>query len=375
MPRHTKSKTGRKTHRKRKTTHRVGRFSVPQMPKKYRVKLVWSDDLTITSLSSWRFGLAQFWNQIPGYYAEYMKIYKMSRILSLSVRCTVINQTASTPAELVSCVLPFSDYSKTLAQVKQLPGAKQRFISGGGGLDRGSVSHSADLNSWLGINSTSIRDYQQSASEAASTLALLPDTPVLAIYAGGASTEPTLRVFLKVTYSVEFFEPEYPGSVAFKGKKPIDMTEIKEILHEESSNGTTSDYQEDNDDYDCGTQSKEKPVAIRKSPHFVYAIDEGTSEESGPSKGETRPRQGRHLLPTQQLGELDTPAISRPSSIGSRSKRDPPRRPRSPAVPPTKSSSASQQDPRASLKRSCTPKVSVIDTNFPLASSSDKQRK
>jgi len=197
------------------------------------VKLRWADDTTITSLSSWRFGLAQFWNQKPGYYDEYMKIYKMSRIVSLTVKCTVINQTANTPAEIVTVVLPFSDYSKTLAQVKQLPKAKYRFLSGSGGIDKASVSHTANLNSVLGVDSRSIRDYQQSASEAASTLALLPDTPILALYVGGASTEPTLRVFIEVMYNVEFFLPEFPGSVALRAeqdksqpKYPIDRTGI-----------------------------------------------------------------------------------------------------------------------------------------------------
>ncbi len=196
------------------------------MPKAYRVKLTWADDVTITALSSWRFGLAQFWNQIPGYYAEYMKIYKMSRITSVKVNVTVINTTANTPAELYTCVLPYSDYSRTLAQVKLLPGSRHRFISGSGGLDKATLTHSANLNTWLGVDSRSIRDYQQSASEAASTLALLPDTPVLAVYVGGASTEPTLRVFLKVTYDVEFFEPEYPGSVAVSGPVPADRTVV-----------------------------------------------------------------------------------------------------------------------------------------------------
>lgn len=155
-----------------------------------------------------------------------MKIYKMSRITSVKVNVTVINTTAATPAELYTCVLPYSDYSRTLAQVKLLPGARHRFISGGGGLDKATLTHSANLNTWLGVDSRSLRDYQQSASEAASTLALLPDTPVLAVYVGGASSEPTLRVFLKVTYDIEFFEPEYPGSVAVSGPVPEDRTLI-----------------------------------------------------------------------------------------------------------------------------------------------------
>jgi len=188
------------------------------------VKLRWADDVTISALSSWRFGLAQFWNQKPGFYDEYMKIYKMSRIVSLTLNCTVINTTASTPAEVVTVVLPFSDYSKTLAQVKQMPKAKYRFLSGSGGIDKVSITHTADLNKYLGVDSRSVRDYQQSASEAASTLALLPDTPILALYVGGASIEPTLRVFIEVLYSIEFFLPEYPGSVAFKGVKAKDMT-------------------------------------------------------------------------------------------------------------------------------------------------------
>jgi len=156
-----------------------------------------------------------------------MKIYKMSRIVQLKVKCTVINQTANTPAEIVLVVLPFSDYSKTLDQVKQLPKAAIRFLSGSGGIDKATLTKRANLNSYLAVDSRSIRDYQQSASEAASTLALLPDTPILALYVGGASTEPTLRVFIEVDYDIEFFEPEYPGSVALRSeyRKAIDMTD------------------------------------------------------------------------------------------------------------------------------------------------------
>jgi len=193
------------------------------------VKLRWSDDQTITTLSSWRFGLAQFWNQLPGYYTQYMTIYKMSRIVGLTVRVTVINTTANTPAEIVLCRLPFSDYSKTLAQVKQLPKCKFRFLSGSGGIDKASLAYTDSLNHAVGVDSRSIRDYQQSASEAASTLALLPDTPIIALYVGGASTEPTLRVFIEVDYHVEFFLPEYPGSLLLNktDKIPVDRTEVK----------------------------------------------------------------------------------------------------------------------------------------------------
>jgi len=229
----TKKRTHKKQHKRLKRssgrrgiTYQASALRAAPFTKDLCVQLKWSDDSTITALSSWRFGLAQFWNQLPGYYTQYMTIYKMSRILRLSVDVTVINTTANTPAEVVTCVLPYSDYSKTLAQVKQLPGHKHRFLSGSGGIDRVRLRHSANLNSWLAVDSRSLRDYQQSASEAASTLALLPDTPVLAVYVGGASTEPTLRVFITVNYHVEFFEPEYPGSVALDhGPKPVDMTD------------------------------------------------------------------------------------------------------------------------------------------------------
>jgi len=159
-----------------------------------------------------------------------MTIYKMSRIVGLTVRVTVINTTANTPAEIVLCRLPFSDYSKTLAQVKQLPKCKFRFLSGSGGIDKASLAYTDNLNHATGVDSRAIRDYQQSASEAASTLALLPDTPIIALYVGGAATEPTLRVFIEVDYHVEFFLPEYPGSLlASKNDKvPIDRTEVKE---------------------------------------------------------------------------------------------------------------------------------------------------
>lgn len=238
MPRIRKSRaTGRNPRRKRRgtntrrrITHGTRHLRAPPMTTNLLLRLRWADDQTITSVSSWRFGLAQFWNQIPGYYAEYMKIYKMSRILSVQLHVTVINQTANTPAEVIAVVLPFSDYSKTIAQVKQLPKASIKYLSGSGGIDKVSLTKRANLNSYLAVDSRSVRDYQQSASEAASTLALLPDTPILALYVGGASTEPTLRVMLTVDYDVEFFEPEYPGSVAMRtGPIPTDRTNLRDL--------------------------------------------------------------------------------------------------------------------------------------------------
>jgi len=227
---HNKNRASKRRQSGRSKRNRAGRARPPS--NSLRIKLRWSDDQTTTTLSSWRFGLAQFWNQLPGYYAEYMKIYKMSRIISLQVKCTVINTTSNTPAEVVLAVMPYSDYSKTLAQVKLLPRAAIRYLSGSGGIDKVTIQKKAALNQALSNNSRAVRDYQQSASEAASTLALLPDTPILALYVGGASAEPTLRVFIQVDYNIEFFEPEYPGSTAItkSSVKPNDMTAGDKIV-------------------------------------------------------------------------------------------------------------------------------------------------
>lgn len=157
----------------------------------------------------------------------------MSRITKVSVRVTVINTTANTPAEVVLVVLPYSDYSRTLAEVKSQPNAGIRYLSGSGGIDKVTLRKSASLNAALRMNSSAIRDYQQSASEAASTLALLPDTPVLALYVGGASTEPTLRVFIETFYHVTFFLPEFPSSVAYteNHNRSIDYTGNPQRAH------------------------------------------------------------------------------------------------------------------------------------------------
>ncbi len=216
------------------------------------VRLKYATDLTSTTTSSWRFGLAQFWNQLPGYYTQYMTIYKMSRIVSLTVKTTVINQSAATAAEVVMVVLPYSDYSKTIDQVKLCPSSVYRVVGGANGIDKVSLTKSANLNHWLGVDSRSVRDYQQSASEAASTLALLPDTPILALYVGGASAaEPTLRIFIEVIYDVEFFLPEYPGSTAIDGhyKMPLDRTGL---LHSTdlTASDSTSQHEEDHDPVD-----------------------------------------------------------------------------------------------------------------------------
>jgi len=161
-----------------------------------------------------------------------MLIYKMSRILRVTVKCTVINTTANTPAEVVLVTLPFSDYSKTIDQVKQYPEAKIAYLSGSGGIDKAIVSKTDTLTRSLGFNSGMVRDYQQSSAEAASTLALLPDTPVIALYVGGAATEPTLRVFIEVTYHIDFFELEHPGSVTVQvDHQTIDMTRKKDATY------------------------------------------------------------------------------------------------------------------------------------------------
>lgn len=238
--RRSRRRTNRNPQRLSRIAPRTRHLRAPMMTSNLLVRLRWSDDQTTTLLSSWRFGLAQFWNQLPGYFTQYMTIYKMSRIVSIKVKVTVINTTSATPAEVVLAVVPLSDYSRTLAQAKLLPRAAIRYLSGSGGIDKVSLTKTANLNQWLGVDSRSIRDYQQSASEAGSTLALLPDTPVLALYVGGASTEPTLRVFITVDYDVEFFEPEYPGSVALGegGPVPVDKTDPKKKVRDASRGKT-----------------------------------------------------------------------------------------------------------------------------------------
>jgi len=227
MPRKQASKPARNNKRRNMWKPRGNQsLGAAKQSDRQRVSLRWSTDTTTTTLSSWRFGLAQFWNQKPGYYDEYMKLFKMSRLTSVKVKCTVINTTANTPAEVVLVTLPYSDYSRTLAEVKQLPSASIRYLSGSGGLDKVTVQQTGSLSKALRFDASAVRDYQQSASEAASTLALLPDTPVLALYVGGASTEPTMRVFIEVDYAIEFFELEYPGSVAVQYSRTArDMTD------------------------------------------------------------------------------------------------------------------------------------------------------
>lgn len=286
------------------------------MKKAMKVKLRWSTDTTITALSSWRFGLAQFWNQKPAYYDEYMRLYKMSRIVKTSVKCTVINTTAATPAEIVLVVLPYSDYSRTLAEVKNLPSAAIKYLSGSGGLDKVTARKSSSLRAWTSASVAGVRDYQQSASEAASTLALLPDTPVLALYVGGASTEPTLRVFIEVFYDVVFFEPEWPSSVALTQNiaKPLDMTDAR--AHQitpkafkqgpriiprvalrdppqicDSKPANTSDEIEDDDDSDSGSAYHwerhelpmgESPETLNRLPYGFEPARTAEAMESQP---------------------------------------------------------------------------------------------
>lgn len=289
MPSHNKQQK-RKTGKKRRTggrmTHAAGHLRARPMTDNLMIKLKWSIDTTITALSSWRFGLAQFWNQKPGYYDEYMKIYKMSRILSVCVRVTVINTTANTPAEIVAVVLPYSDYSKTLDQVKQLPKATMRFLSGGGGIDRTTLVKRANLNHNLGVDSRSIRDYQQSASEAASTLALLPDTPVIALYIGGASTEPTLRVFLTVTYDIEFFQPEYPGSVALStGPRPIDMTGVRTGVADLYFDPPSAPQRGRLECFEGPREVEPRDVSMRKAPlPTLISAEDGQTKRSAPIK-------------------------------------------------------------------------------------------
>lgn len=241
----------------------------------------------------------------------------MSRIVKTSVKCTVINTTAATPAEIVLVVLPYSDYSRTLAEVKTLPSAAIKYLSGSGGLDKVTIRKSSSLRAWTSASVAGVRDYQQSASEAASTLALLPDTPVLALYVGGASTEPTLRVFIETFYDVVFFEPEWPSSVALTQHTaiPLDMTAVKQhqnstLLYDNNPRVALRDPvppiqdDEDEDDSDSGSAYHwernelpmgESPEASPRSPYGLQPASTAEAMESQPYP--TRGAQADHPKP------------------------------------------------------------------------------
>lgn len=263
----------------------------PPHPNRIRRRLKWSDDTTITTLSSWRFGLSQFWNQKPGYLDQYFLMYKVCRIMAVHLKVTVQSQTTNTPAEVVTCVLPLSDYSKTLAQVKQLPRAKMAYLSGSGGIDKVSLAHSARLGAATLGGISLGRDYQQSASEAGSTLALLPDTPVLALYVGGASTEPTLRVFISVDYDIEFFQAEFPGSVTLSqnGSLPVDKTGLTHF--ERGLNNITQppqhsweEEEEQDDDWSHQSGAHKQPDFDHKSDPRLHGLSLPKQLKGPPSK-------------------------------------------------------------------------------------------
>jgi len=252
----------------------------------------------------------------------------MSRITKTSLKCTVINQTTLTPAEVVAVILPFSDYSRTIEQVKTLPSAAIRYLSGAQGVDKVTLRKSSSLRAYTSGGVAGVRDYQQSASEAASTLALLPDTPILALYVGGASTEPTLRVFIEVFYDVVFFLPEWPSSVAYTDhtKIPRDFTNLTPLLDkrqglmrnnpslganpqqqplsEDDSSETGSVY--DWDKYDPQSGEDEPPrLSLEEEPRPV-STTEDTESQCDPS----RAPQADHPIPRNR-SESRTLVVSR----------------------------------------------------------------
>jgi len=181
-------------------------------------------------------------------------------------------------------------------------------------------------------------------------------------------------VFLKVTYCVEFFEPEYPGSVALKGPKATDMTEFKREYHETALHRDYITMTEDDTDYGEDDKMKE-PIFFRRIPNAVVDVSDSGSSEDQQHGLETPSERIGHRETGQQVGDLDTPARSRPSVFRNRSKEK--------RTDPLESkvnelsrivNEFFKKLSRTDFHQGLDPQKDVVITsNFPLAASCDKQ--
>ncbi len=187
----------------------------PILPENFRCRLRYQvNESQTVSTSAYRFGLAQFWNQLPAYFNELMAIWRMCRIVNISLTCTVnpgASQTA--PFTALCAVVPASEYPLSYSSLGRLTTSKRAIASGIGGMDKLVLRASYSTNRMLGVSALTERGYQQSAAEAAATTALIADTPVVQILIcqyNGSNVVATFNTIV-VDYDIQFFELQNPG--------------------------------------------------------------------------------------------------------------------------------------------------------------------
>ncbi len=192
---------------------RVIRYPILPPNFKCRLRYQIAESLSATT-SAYRFGLTQFWNQLPAYSTQLFSIWRLSRIVNTHVRVTLVNGIANNvPISAMAAVVPASEYPLTWSSLGTLTTSKRTVASATGGMDKANLQVSYSTNSLLGVSALTERGYQQSYSEATSTTALISDTPVvqllLSSYSGGNTTAYAVLV---VEYDIEFFELQNAGA-------------------------------------------------------------------------------------------------------------------------------------------------------------------
>ncbi len=165
--------------------------------------------------SAYRFGLTQFWNQLPAYAAELYSVWRLARIVytHVHVECSPAS-TQLVPFQAMTAVVPASEYPLSYSSLGRLTTSRRATASGFGGMDKLVLDAGYATNHQLGVNALTERGYQQSYSEATSTTALIADTPVVQLlfsqYNGSNITLAYATIVVDV--DVEFFELQNPGA-------------------------------------------------------------------------------------------------------------------------------------------------------------------
>jgi hypothetical protein len=135
----------------------------------------------------------------------------MCQISAVTVKLTVMNTTANVPSYALITVVPASEYPASLGYTRALNHTRMTYLSGSGGMDKGTIEAKFTLAQMLGISPKGSRVYQQDINDIGSTTPLTAQTPVVQIDVGGITANASLIYNLEVWYEVEYFQLQTPG--------------------------------------------------------------------------------------------------------------------------------------------------------------------
>jgi len=210
------SAVARQTHTVINTTAHYGKATYPKLPREMEFSSKYSTydiRLANTTPSTNKFGLIDFYNQLPAYAASFYQIYKYARINAVTVEAEVVC-TGTEPIIIAADVLPYSQANSSFVDphfIASRPRAISKITGSSTGMSRVTLRKTWKTAEALGQLNYSDSAWQ-SYSEALSVLPD-PDHPFICISIDsvlGSATWAADTVY-HVTYHMQFFEQQDPA--------------------------------------------------------------------------------------------------------------------------------------------------------------------